>query len=57
MYLMKPKVQSVRRVLKTSFIATLKVMLLLKSARAEEESILDLAIVTSECSPDLCVDE
>ena len=57
MYLMKHKVKSVRRVLKTSFIAALKVILLLKSARAEEESILDLAIVTSDCGPEYCVDD
>ena len=48
--------KSLTRMSRTSLITALKAVLLLKSVRAEEESILDTATV-SACDPTNCVNE
>ena len=54
---LKRAFKSLTRMSRTSLITALKAVLLLKSVRAEEESILDTATVTSTCYSLWCVNE
>ena len=52
---LKRAFKCVTRMSRTSLITALKAVLLLQSVRAEEESILDTATVTSPCHSNHCV--
>ena len=49
--------KSVTRLSRTFLITAIKAILLLNSVHAEEESILNTAIVTSDCDAAICKDE